>query len=130
MHILPPLNCRDNSLARCSYLCASVFWTLCSVFLIDLSIHALMAHGLNYCSCSFINSLFTYFLLLNHTACGILVPQPGIEPVSSAVKEQCPKHWTTWEFPPLTESQYGESIKSSSGISDKSDTFYRNLGSR
>ena len=30
---------------------------------------------------------------------GILVPQPGIEPVSSGVEAQSPKHWTTREFP-------------------------------
>ena len=28
-----------------------------------------------------------------------LVPQPGIEPVPSAVEAQSPKHWTTKEFP-------------------------------
>ncbi|XDB61413.1 hypothetical protein AB1E18_014770 [Capra hircus] len=44
------------------------------------------------------------------SVCRILVPQPGIEPVSSAVKEQCPKHWTTREFPPLTESQYASAF--------------------
>ena len=34
-------------------------------------------------------------------ACGILVPQPGIKPVSSAVKVQSPNHGTTGEFPHL-----------------------------
>ena len=33
-----------------------------------------------------------------HTACGILVPQPGIEPRLSAVKALNPNHWTTREF--------------------------------
>ena len=32
-------------------------------------------------------------------ACQILVPQPGIEPVSPAVETWSPNHWTTREFP-------------------------------
>ena len=32
------------------------------------------------------------------TACGILVPQPGIEPVPPAVEAQSPDYWTTREF--------------------------------
>ena len=32
-------------------------------------------------------------------ACGILVPQPGIKPMTSAMKEQSPNHWTAMEFP-------------------------------
>ena len=32
-------------------------------------------------------------------ACGILVPQPGIEPAPLAVKSQSPKHWTARKFP-------------------------------
>ena len=32
-------------------------------------------------------------------ACGILVPQPGIEPVPPAVEAQSLKHWTTREVP-------------------------------
>ena len=32
-------------------------------------------------------------------ACGILVPGPGIEPVSPAVEAQTPNHWTAREFP-------------------------------
>ena len=31
------------------------------------------------------------------TACGILVPQPGIEPTSPAVEAQSLNHWTTSE---------------------------------
>ena len=34
-------------------------------------------------------------------ACGILVPQPGIEPVSPAMEAQGPNHWTTREAPYL-----------------------------
>ena len=34
-----------------------------------------------------------------HMACGILVPQPGIEPRPSAVRARSPNHWITREFP-------------------------------
>ena len=33
------------------------------------------------------------------SACGILVPEPGIEPRASAVKARSPNCWTTREFP-------------------------------
>ena len=32
-------------------------------------------------------------------ACGILVPQPGVEPRPWALKVRSPSHWTTREFP-------------------------------
>ena len=32
-------------------------------------------------------------------ACGILVPQPGFEPISPAVEALSPNHWTAREFP-------------------------------
>ena len=32
-------------------------------------------------------------------ACGILVPQPGIEPLYPGVEVQSPNHWTTRELP-------------------------------
>ena len=32
-------------------------------------------------------------------ACGILVPQPGIEPVPPALEAQSLNHWTTREVP-------------------------------
>ena len=35
------------------------------------------------------------------TDCGILVPRPGIEPASPAVKVQSCNHWTAREFPVL-----------------------------
>ena len=40
-------------------------------------------------------------------ACGNLVPQPGIKPGPSAMREQSPNHWTTKEFP---EEQAGIKI--------------------
>ena len=36
---------------------------------------------------------------LRHRACGILAPQPGIEPRPSAVKVWSPNHWTARKFP-------------------------------
>ena len=43
------------------------------------------------------NYLFTYSL--HHAAHKILVPQPGIKPVSPAVEAQTLNHWTTREAP-------------------------------
>ena len=34
-----------------------------------------------------------------HIACGILVPGPGIEPVTPAVEVGSPNHWAAREFP-------------------------------
>ena len=39
------------------------------------------------------------FFFSGCAACGILVPRPGIEPVSPAVGAQSPNQWTTREFP-------------------------------
>ena len=39
------------------------------------------------------------FFWLCHTARGTLVPRPGIEPRSSAVKARSPNHWTAREVP-------------------------------
>ena len=38
-------------------------------------------------------------VFFGYTACGILVPQPGIKSVSPAVEARSPNHWTTREFP-------------------------------
>ena len=42
--------------------------------------------------------IFIYFYALA-AACGILVPQPGIEPALPAVEVQSLSHWTTGEVP-------------------------------
>ena len=39
------------------------------------------------------------FFWTHRTACGIIVPQPGIEPVPPAVEVQSPNHWTSREVP-------------------------------
>ena len=41
-----------------------------------------------------------FFFWLCHMACGILVPQPGIEPAPSAVQVWRPNHWTARELIP------------------------------
>ena len=44
---------------------------------------------------------FLSFFVPHRAACGILAPQPGIEPTPLAVKARSPNHWTAREFPPL-----------------------------
>ena len=39
------------------------------------------------------------FSFFGYVACGILVPQPGIEPVPPALEEQSLNCWTTKEVP-------------------------------
>ena len=41
----------------------------------------------------------SFFFWPCRTACGILVPQPGIEPASPALEAQSLDHWTTREVP-------------------------------
>ena len=41
------------------------------------------------------------FFLPHWVACGILVPQPGIEPGPLAERAWSPNHWTAREFPEL-----------------------------
>ena len=43
---------------------------------------------------------------LSCTACGILVPQPGIKPMSLALEAQSIPHWTTREVPEKLSSWY------------------------
>ena len=43
--------------------------------------------------------LFFFFFWSRCTACGILVPQPGIELMPPAMEAWSPNHWTTKEFP-------------------------------
>ena len=35
----------------------------------------------------------------HHSACRILVPQPGVKPAALAVRARNPNHWTIREFP-------------------------------
>ena len=41
----------------------------------------------------------SFFFWQSRAACGILVPQPGIEPGSPQWKLPSPNHWTAREFP-------------------------------
>ena len=43
--------------------------------------------------------LFLFIYLFGRAACGILVPQPGMEPSPPAVEEQSLNHWTAREVP-------------------------------
>ena len=47
----------------------------------------------------FLNFIYFFFFWPLCTACGILIPQAGIEPGPLAVKAPSPNHWTTREFP-------------------------------
>ena len=49
-------------------------------------------------SCLFFNRL-TLFFFFPLAACGILVPWPGIKPVSLTVETRSPNHWTIREIP-------------------------------
>ena len=44
-------------------------------------------------------------------ACEILVPSPGFEPASSAVKVPNPDHWITREFPEVAGFEDGGKAK-------------------
>ena len=44
---------------------------------------------------------YSFFLFCCATACGILVPQPGIKPMSPAVEAQSLNHWIIREAPEI-----------------------------
>ena len=44
---------------------------------------------------------YFFFFWLHHVACGILVPQPGIQPLPPAVEARSLNPWTAREVPPL-----------------------------
>ena len=46
-------------------------------------------------------SIYLFNFWLHWVACGILIPQPGIEPMPSAVKAWSPNHWTSREVSQL-----------------------------
>ena len=45
------------------------------------------------------SSTLFYFIFIKHAACGISVPQPGVEPMSPPLGARSPNHWTTGEVP-------------------------------
>ena len=57
-------------------------------------------------------SLFFFFLnfWLHNTACGILVPRPGIKPTCPALEAQSLNHWTTREIPSPCLFTFGPSL--------------------
>ena len=50
--------------------------------------------------------LFFFFLATSQDPCEILMPQPGIEPGTLAVRVPNPNHWTAKEFPRQVFSAY------------------------
>ena len=48
-------------------------------------------------SYSFMLCVFNYIIIFGHITCGILVPQPEIEPETPALEAQSLNHWTTRE---------------------------------
>ena len=46
--------------------------------------------------------LFLFLFWPCHTTCGVLVSQPGIEPMPPAVEAQSLNHWTAREVPTVT----------------------------
>ena len=48
----------------------------------------------------FVWFFFCFCFLLHCTACGILVPQPGMEPTPPALEGQSLNYWTTGEVIP------------------------------
>ena len=61
--------------------------------------------GQVFCHCLFY--LFYFIIIFRrpcHGACGILVPQTGIEPVPPAMEVRSPNHWTTGKVPFLLVS--------------------------
>ena len=57
--------------------------------------------GINFPIMFFVLSLSVSLFWLHHTACGILIPWPGIEPGPLAVNAWSPNHWTTRELPSI-----------------------------
>ena len=51
--------------------------------------------------------MLVVFFWSHHMACGILVPQPGIKPMSPSVEARILNHWTTREVPEYACGRYG-----------------------
>ena len=62
---------------------------------------SLRSHPMDILYILMVMQLNVYFILfwLHRSACGILVPQPGIEPVPPAVEVWSLNHWTIREVP-------------------------------
>ena len=67
----------------------------CPSFLITAILLGVTRHFILFLICIF---LVLFCFGLHHTACGILVPQPGIEPGPSAVRARSLNHWTAREL--------------------------------
>ena len=59
--------------------------------------------GVSVIHCCVMNLVTFFFFFPGCTACGILVPQPGIEPVPPALEARSLNHWTAREVPKLSD---------------------------
>ena len=60
----------------------------------------------------FVWFFFCFCFLLHCTACGILVPQPGMEPTPPALEGQSLNYWTTGEVIPAKIKKIATESKS------------------
>ena len=75
---------------------------------------------LTYWTVYYLNFLFyflNFFFWPCPTACGILLPWPGIEPTTPAVEAQSLNHWTAREVPKLLILDLQKSCKANTGSS-------------
>ena len=70
-----------------------------TILILPIHEHSLSFYWLVLSSIYFINIFFfnCFILFIGHTVCGILVPQPGIEPMLPPLGAQSLNHWTTRE---------------------------------
>ena len=84
-----------------SFLSSNLFYTssfFSSSCILGNFSYSVFEHIFSSSAVSFLS--FFFFLFWPHLpVCGILFPQPGIEPRPLAVKTQSPNHWTAREFP-------------------------------
>ena len=65
---------------------------------------------------NFSKSFFFFFFLLRRVACGILIPQPGIEHGTTAVRAHNPKYWTGRELPKFIFKENQDQHKTGDGL--------------
>ena len=70
-----------------------------------------------------------YFLFFGCTTCGILVPQPGIEPGAIEVNAPSLNHWTARELPILIFNKDSKYLSGGKGNDVSVGNTVRHLGS-
>ena len=95
----------DQMLHTCAWFLSSCFFQTLLLQLVQIIACSLKKKKKNYWSrvglqcCIKVCFLFCFGFWLCHKACGILVPQPGIEAGPTEVTTVSLNHWTTREFP-------------------------------